>query len=309
MRRRPKEQILSSVRLVEAGEQTSNSADKGCGTDCADCDIENPARAIANGISTHTAENPAYWIHTGGTGILSYLDVDKKTFGEESKKMHDDWDNVSELTSLPDFAIHRNVDKIILETGAKKPDGVKTVIVCPPLIYGQGRGPSNQTTNQVPEMTNNFLKRKKPFHVGAGKNWWNIVHVHDLSDLYLKIAEAAASGGGKVTWGPKEGYYLAENGERVWGNIARDLAKLAHEKGVVDTAEVEGIPSEEADGMIGGGAIRWGSNSRGKAIRARKTLGWNPTRPELEEWLPEIVDIRAKALGAVPKGHAETVTS
>jgi hypothetical protein len=38
---------------------------------------------------------------------------------------------------------------------------------------------------------------------------------------------------------------------------------------------------------------RWGSDSRGHAIRAKGLLGWKPTQPGLLELLPHIVDIEA----------------
>lgn len=57
-------------------------------------------------------------------------------FGEGSDKVYDDWDGVDELLHLPAHAFHRNVDEIVLETGAKRGDVVKTALVCPPTIYG-----------------------------------------------------------------------------------------------------------------------------------------------------------------------------
>lgn len=56
--------------------------------------------------------------------------------GEFSTKEYNDWDGVTELTSLPDTAFHRNVDKVVLEIGSVYSDIVKTAIVCPPTIYG-----------------------------------------------------------------------------------------------------------------------------------------------------------------------------
>jgi hypothetical protein len=51
-------------------------------------------------------------------------------------KVFDDLEGVGELTSLPDEAFHRNVDKIVLECGTKHADVVRTAIICPPTIYG-----------------------------------------------------------------------------------------------------------------------------------------------------------------------------
>jgi nucleoside-diphosphate-sugar epimerase len=118
---------------------------------------------------------------------------------------------VAEVTSLPDNAPHRDVDKIVLEASAAS-SNVKTAIVCPPTIYGQGRGPGNQRSIQLPEMVRGILQRKEGFYIGAGLNRWTSIHVSDLSKLYTRLFEdSLKEGGGSATWGAK-GYYFAENG-------------------------------------------------------------------------------------------------
>jgi hypothetical protein len=114
-------------------------------TDAADAsDHEGAAKAIAEGIrSGHSKENPGYWLHTGGTGILTYQDSEADRLGEWSEKEYNDWSGVDELTTLPDSAFHRNVDKVVLEAGTKYGDVVKTNIVCPPTIYGEFHIASN----------------------------------------------------------------------------------------------------------------------------------------------------------------------
>ena len=107
-------------------------------TDTADAsDHEGAAKAIASGLAEgHTPSNPGYWLHTGGTGILTYEDSHNNRLGEWSTKEYNDLSGVDDLTHLPDDAFHRNVDKIVLEAGTKHADRVKTALVCPPTIYG-----------------------------------------------------------------------------------------------------------------------------------------------------------------------------
>lgn len=85
----------------------------------------------------HSKDSPGYWLHTGGTGILTYVDSERGCKGEWSDKQYNDWEGVEELTNLPDQAFHRNVDKLVLEAGTKYSDVIKTALVCPPTIYGQ----------------------------------------------------------------------------------------------------------------------------------------------------------------------------
>ena len=107
--------------------------------DAADAsDHEGAAKAITAGLlEGHSQDKPGFWIHTGGTGILTWEDAQNGCKGQWSDKQYDDWDGVSELTGLPDHAFHRNVDKIVLEAGEKHGDVIKTALVCPPTIYGK----------------------------------------------------------------------------------------------------------------------------------------------------------------------------
>lgn len=179
----------------------------------ADADHVSATLAIVAGLK-HRAANgqKSYFIHNSGTGILMFKDVETNTYGQSSDKIFDDWDNVHEVISLPDTAFHRDVDKIVLASGEE--DLIKTAIVCPPTIYGIGRGTGNQRSAQIPMLAEAMLKRGKAFQVGAGKAFWTNVHVSDLSNLFASLVGEALKEGGNATWGPK-GYYFAENGEHV----------------------------------------------------------------------------------------------
>jgi len=245
-------------------------------------------------------------IHTSGTGILAFADLERNIFGEASSKIYDDWEGVGEITALPDHAPHHNVDKIILDVGTKDPSKVKTAIVCPPCIYGTGRGPGNQRSIQIPDLVKCTLETKVGIQVGEGKSYWNNVHVNDLSDCYLKLIEAAVDGGGKATWG-KDGYYFTENGEHAWGDVSKAIATAFHEQGFIPADDVVAMSGDDANQLRSYGALLWGSNSRGRALRARKLLGWSPKGNAINDEIPEAVSIEAKTLGLV-QGHASKVS-
>ncbi|KAI6914375.1 NAD(P)-binding protein [Hortaea werneckii] len=228
--------------------------------------------------------------------ILLFADIKSGTYGEALDKVYDDLENVSEVTSLPDFAPHRNVDKIVLQAGTEHQDRVKTAIVCPPTIYGPGRGPGNKRSHQVPELARSTLERGAGIKVGAGKTFWGDVHVHDLSDLYLKLP---------ATWGA-EGYYFCEGGEHVWGDVSQWVAQEAHKQGLIKSDAVESISREEADKCTPFGAALWGCNSRARAKRARTVLKWDAKSPALHETINSAVEYEASRLGMTP-GHAKVV--
>lgn len=237
-------------------------------------------------------------MHTSGTGILIYPDMDKKTFGEYSTKIWDDVKDINELTNLPDHALHRNVDKLVMDAGsgdAAKAGSAYTAIVCPPTIYGTGRGPGNIRSVQLPGLASAFLERGAGFKVGEGKSIWTQVHVRDLSIVYRLLVEDAAkalvegskTGGGiKATWGP-QGYYFTENGEFVWGEVFEKLAQKAQALGYIKSDETPSPPFDEITKLHPAGVILWGSNSRCRATRARQELDWKPSQPLLWDTLEE----------------------
>ncbi len=269
----------------------------------ANCDDEPSAQAIAKGLARRSAESgPAFWIHTSGTLILGAETIANEKFGDRLDKVFDDWDHVDELMAHPDEAPHRNVDKIVL---ASYSDTVKTAIVCPPTIYGPGRGPDNTRSVQIYKATEAFLKHQQAFKVGKGANIWHAVHVQDLSELYLLLGEAAANGGAPATWND-QGYYLAESGSFVWGDVLQSIANIAHKDGLLPSADVKSYTPEEADALFPGAKYSIGTNSRGVSIRAKKLLGWKPKMPSIEDELPNAVESEARLLGMI-KGHAAKV--
>ncbi|KAF1987611.1 NAD(P)-binding protein [Aulographum hederae CBS 113979] len=301
-----------SVRLVygdldskDVIEEEAAKADIVC--HFADCDHEPSANAIIAGLAKgHDKSKPGWFIHTSGTGILEVDDLLRETYGTSAEKVYDDWDGIKQCITLPDQAWHRNVDKIVLAGPEKSCGAVKTAIVCPPTIYGPGRGPDKGRSDQVYKMAEAVMKRGKGFMVGEGKNRWTQIHVHDLSSLYLLLVEAAAEGGGKATW-DQEGYYFAENGEYYWGDMAKAVAKEVKKQGFIKTDEMDSVSKDEVNEIMPAGIAKWGMNSRCKAIRGRKLFGWTPKGKSLMEELPGIVEGEARVLG-LKKGHAEVAT-
>lgn len=267
----------------------------------ANCDHAASATALLKGLA-RSSKSEVFYIHTSGTGILTAETFDKEAWGENLTKSHDDWEGIKELWALPDRSLHRPVDKIVQAAWSDK---VKTAIICPPCIYGPGRGPDNQRSVQAYKATESMIKSKKAWIPGKGQNRWNEVHVQDLSDLYLLVGEAAANGGSPATWND-QGYYFAENGDFAWGDVLSAIAKDAHQKGFLPSAEVAQLSPAEIDPIFPGGHYYVGTSSVGTAKRGKTLLGWKPHRPSLLELVPSIVDGEARLLG-VTQGHAAKV--
>lgn len=218
--------------------------------------------------------------------------METKTFGEpNSLPPYNDLEGVSELTSLPDAASHRDVDKIVL---AASSDAVKTAVIAPPTIYGRGRGPGNQRSIQVYALAARTLKDGQAPLLGRGLTEWDNVHIYDLSDLYVLFLGAIAANDkslDKELWGTN-GYFLAENGTHIWGEVSKQVAEAAFDQGYIKTKELKPLPV----GELKAGEFTWGRNSRGDAKRARKYLGWKPTK-NLKDEISAIVASEAALLG------------
>jgi nucleoside-diphosphate-sugar epimerase len=138
------------------------------------------------------------------------------------------------------------------------------------LIYGVGNG-LNPNSVQIPFLVANAREKGVVQVVGQGLNVWSNVHIDDVADLYVRV----------LLNGPAGAFYFAENGEASFGDIGAAIAER------LGLAGVEALPPEVA-------AERWGeskayftlgSNSRVRAKRARRELGWAPRHPSVIDWI------------------------
>jgi nucleoside-diphosphate-sugar epimerase len=228
---------------------------------------------------------------------LTYFDSSKGRFGEWDGREFNDYSGVRELTTLPDDAFHRNVDKVVLEAGTRHGDVIKTAIVCPPTIYGTGRGPVSGQGRQAYELTKLILRKGYAPIIGPGQARWDNVHVFDLSEVYSLLVDAAVQKNlDAEIWGEK-GYFFTENGRHVWGDLSRQIARRAAEMGfIAQDYKEQSLTKDEAWEVAEFQALSWGLNSQGKAERARKVLGWNPKQPSLEEEIPTIIKAEKERL-------------
>ncbi|RPA95566.1 NAD(P)-binding protein [Choiromyces venosus 120613-1] len=279
---------LDSVALIESASATADII-----LHFANADHVPAAKAIISGASKRSA-GTAYIIHTSGTGLLSDA-ADPSTLGKLHGKVYDDIEDVAEITSFPDEGhLHRDVDRVVI---AGNGEHVKTAIVCPPVIYGHGSGVGNTRSIQVPALVSETLKRKEAFKVSDGANIWGCVHVQDLARFYMVLVEEALkSGGGRAVWGP-EGYYFVESGEIIWGELSKSLAAKLKAQGLLETENVASISTADAASLHPYGPLLWGSTSRSRASRARKSLGWKPVESSVEENLDADIQREAEALG------------
>ena len=196
------------------------------------------------------------FIHTSGSSI-----VGTRTAGQ---RVNDTFDETTPFTPSPARAARAALDKEVLAYASK---GVHAAIICPSLIYGVGRG-AKADSAQVPWLIRTAKKHGVPKHYGPGENVWSNVHIDDLVDLYARALKDAPAGA----------FYFAENGE----NSMRELcAAIGQALGLGSATQAMSLTEAAAEWGDGPTQDSMGSNSRVRAVRARKELGWAPHAPSL----------------------------
>lgn len=196
------------------------------------------------------------FIHTSGTSI-----VGTQAAGQ---RVDDVFDETTPLKPSGGRAARVALNDRILSFQSR---GVRSVIICPSLIYGTGTGPAKHSI-QVPWLIDLAVKGGAAKHYGPGENIWSNVHIDDLVDLYRLALNAAPAGA----------FYFAENGD----NSMKDICEAINRKLAIDSGTFA-MSFDEAAREWGENGARntMGSNSRVRAVRARKELGWRPHRPSL----------------------------
>lgn len=191
------------------------------------------------------------FIHTSGSSI-----VGTRAAGQ---RVDDIFDETTPFTPSPARTARVALDKDILAFASK---GVRTAIVCPSLIYGIGRG-AKADSAQVPWLIRTAKKHGVAKHYGPGENVWSNVHIDDLVDLYARVLRDAPAGA----------FYFAENGENAMREVC---AAIGRALGLDGTTQAMSLAEAAAEWGDGPAQDTMGSNSRVRAVRARRELGWAP---------------------------------
>ncbi|KAK3112155.1 hypothetical protein LTR53_011858 [Teratosphaeriaceae sp. CCFEE 6253] len=241
---------------------------------CGMSDHEPAMRALLAGLAQRT--QPAYLIHLSGTGIVA--DWHDTTYhGRLNPKIWSDVADIAEMTSLPDTAFHRKVDRMILNAAAAAAHGGKlrtAISISMPMFVAEAK------------------KVGAMFYAGEGANARSWVHIEDLMQVYVRLVEAAVDGGRGADWG-EEAYYFAGSQEASQREVAAKVGRFLKTHGVLATAEPKQLPFDEIALLNGGhawaglGTYLWAANSRTRADLAEKLFGFKPSAPSLWETLEE----------------------
>ena len=152
------------------------------------------------------------------------------------------------------FVRHAAIDK-----------GVRSIVICPTMIYGRGRG-LQPDSDQLPKLMAFSKQLGAGVYFGKGLNRYSNVHLDDLVDLYVLALEKAPAGS----------FFFAENGDASFKEIAGLISGALEFGGRTVSLNIEDLVRQYGD------AGRYGvtSNSLVSAVNARR-LGWSPHAPSL----------------------------
>ena len=238
---------LSSHSLVRSAARSADAV-----INCANAEDPFVVAAIVEGL----AGSGKALLHTSGSSVVG----DKAAGNHSSKIYHED----TPFEPLPEKIQRVAVQRAVLASAAQ---GVRSVVLCPCLIYGQGRG-ANADSIQVPNLIRQAVRSGVPRYIGAGENIWSTVHIDDVASAYLLALEAARAGS----------FYFIENGEASLKSIVESIARLLGGKRSPESWSIDDAIAEW------GPQSAWfslGGNSRVSAEKARKMLGWSPAGADL----------------------------
>lgn len=191
------------------------------------------------------------FIQTSGTSI-----VGDKAAGEPSDRVFD-----ADILFQPvlEKVARVGIDRLVIDAAQR---GVRSIVLCNSLIYGQGLG-VKQDSIQLPLMINQAKKSGIVRYIGRGENIWSTIHIEDVASLYLLALKLAPAGE----------FFFVENGEAKFKDIVAAISRLL---GLGGKAESWSIEEAIEEWGYEPAVFALGSNSRVRATKARKMLEWKP---------------------------------
>ena len=198
------------------------------------------------------------FIHTSGSSVIG-----TRSTGQRSDAV---FDEDTPFAPSPARVARAALNELILSYRDK---GCRPVIVCPSLIYGIGLGAGRDSV-QVPLLIRLAKKRGNAAHAGPGENIWSNVHIDDLVTLYVLAIEKAPAGA----------FFFAENGENSMREVCEAINRMLGFAGPPIAMSMQEAAAEWGEGTT---EDTMASNSRVRAKRARRELGWQPKARSLME--------------------------
>ncbi|GAB7328701.1 hypothetical protein MBLNU13_g00621t1 [Cladosporium sp. NU13] len=249
------------------------------------------AQALLAGLARRKAETGrgVYMLHLSGASNLADQPVTRAYV--ENREFDDRRDDVYEYERMRNALrpYHQRTTELgVIDRSLEL--GVRTVVVMPPLVFGEGKGLFNRVSVQIPVYVEAALRRGQAVVVGEGSGELDHVQVEDLAELYAILVEEILENGGERLPRGKKAIVFASNGRHTWMEVAQRVDRAVGGEGrAISVSLEEGAEAFKAYVDLVGGEdlteLELGlcSNSRSVASVARG-LGWKPSRGE-EDWI------------------------
>jgi len=235
-------------RAVQASDAVINTAEAD------DVELLKPLLAALSGTGKGL-------IHTSGSSIV----VDDAQGDVASSTIFDD---DAAYTPMPHRLDRIAVDRLVRTAGVT--DGIRAAVICPTMVYGDGRG-LKRDSHQIPMLIAKSRSLEAGVYVGNGAPIWSNLFIGDLVTLYELAVEKAPSGA----------FFFAENGEATFLEIAEEIGRSLRPSGATESWSLDDAVAEV--GPVARVALS--TNCRVRATNARRLLGWAPDGPALSEIL------------------------
>ncbi|KAF9462316.1 NAD-P-binding protein [Collybia nuda] len=243
-----------------------------------------PGKAFINGLKAvkNKLGKEVHYIHTSGAKLFSshvgihqlLNDADDDVYSIE--KSHESPHEVLQTAVNTNISINDLADSL----------DVRSYILVPPMVYGPGTGFGNKISIQYVAIIRMGRDLGEVFQVADDTSTWPLVHLLDLTSLYMTLLKAIISSSQDLPpYGKVHGYYFAENGTFSWKLLSqaisdqlasRGLIKATYppsirrptEEDLVNIGRALGDPPSFVPVSVGGQCALRGDNGR--------RLGWSP---------------------------------
>ncbi len=199
------------------------------------------------------------FIHTSGSSIVA----DHADGAYEAEALTED----DYFEPVPFRRSRVDMNRYVRQASIDK--GIRTVVICPSMIYGDGKG-IQTNSDQIPKLIDIAKHVGAGVYFGKGLNRYSNVYIDDLIDLYILVIDKAPGGS----------FFFAENGSNSFIEIAEMISSYLGLNGKIADLTVEHVINDYGE------EARLGvtSNSMVKSLNAR-LLGWQPNGPSLDQYL------------------------
>ncbi|GAB4315684.1 MAG: NAD-dependent epimerase/dehydratase family protein [Candidatus Zixiibacteriota bacterium] len=132
---------------------------------------------------------------------------------------------------------------------------VNSVVIRPGCVYGKQGGLTG-------EWFDGAVNKKAIMVVGDGSHRWAMVHVDDVADAYLRVAEQGVA---------NEVFNVTDRSRTPMREMVEAVARVTGYQG-----QIQYIPKDEAVKQMGGFAEALALDQRIESGKATRVLGWQP---------------------------------